>query len=328
MEINPFEEKKWLHEFHQKTDHRQWQDFIFTGHSLIEDQLSGKELSGEYRELNRKTRWLEVVRDLNLYHPETVVWPLEEVPTFIKVHPEKLPVLVKYQYASGGGGTFHISESDDQQLDFALSRLNEIEKQSLWLVQKRLDPIREWSFCYLPDAPPQTFEVSYDNNNFSWRHRKLPTHPHWKELAKYLKNELKYEREFGFDGFEDRAKRGVPLIDLNVRLTKGHFILQAADLFGIAANEIDSQRYRFRSQVNSFENIWQPLKEELNLNELGEAEDGHYVYPYLLSMEPHPKSVQPIEITVFTGKKGTPAGPNLSTWQQSVYNTLKEILES
>ena len=315
---------------------------------LIHGNGAITELSSEdFIRWNRKSYLVSLAKELNFPFPQTALIRLCEPPASNESLPEP-PYILKPAIGSGGAGSLPVSSLDEPMVQHIRRVLHKNQQDPEWLLQKRSSRIRDYS-CYADISRSgvisgfEMMRVTYGKDAYSWRHQG----PSDGDLSyrKTLQNILErlgarlyregYSGPMGIDGFLDDRETLYPAIDLNVRLDRTRLVVRAAETFSIPISECDSQRMRFIGLPQAhFSDWWERSRKLLALDMKGNAKDGSYFYPYLVSglskpiQDPQHNERMAMEISFFSGKRGEiPPPAVLTSWQMRVREAILKSCE-
>lgn len=207
------------------------------------------------KELNAKTFLPRVAAQLSLEIPPSRVVQTNEIlnPDFSKDY------VFKSDFSSGGSGVLTMDDGARRLLGRAL-REDESLKNATWLMQRRVAVRREYSAVVWTNHSGASennmnvslLEVEYDKARLSRLHRSL--HPSESKLRSRLLEVARVLAEFlfkkgwlgpfGFDSILDESGSLYDVTDLNVRMTKGHFLTAAVKALGCEQRNWSIERVR------------------------------------------------------------------------------------
>lgn len=196
--------------------------------------------------LNDKSWLVGIAAELKLKFPATETVSARELCLRSSARVESLPHqgLLKYVHSSGGGGVMEF-DSKFQALILRASREAPSVLDSKWLLQNKINVAKEFSVVVDADWT-EVIQVEYAENHLSNIHRPISRGSDEEVcetllgVANILREKVKaagWIAPFGFDAILDVEGTLYPAIDLNVRLTKGHFLLAAVRRFQSISRE-------------------------------------------------------------------------------------------
>ncbi len=263
MIANPFDQKLWIDEVHQKTIGLNLSHWQVAGMSQLEKEIVVKNNSiitvEQFAELNKKT-WLPELADKNGWN-----FPISEIAKtgdltskLSQWFAKKLPFVLKPSWSSGGGGNLYLERTDDSIYRHLVSRLEQIQPGFEWIIQEKIDRTQDWSITASTENDViNVYTVFYDKSGLSYRHQKV-SQPivieAYNKISSAIGLKLKdlgYNGVFGFDSFSGANGEHFPVTDLNVRWTKTHLIEAAIEKLKLHT-DVESYRFRFQ-QTNAID---------------------------------------------------------------------------
>lgn len=264
----------------------------------------------------------------------------------------QFPLFIKYNHSSGGGGTFEVSDKKDISFIKYIDRHKIDFGDGIWLLQEKILARKQFSCLCEANVTPSlqaVMEVEYNSHGYSSRHKLANPHeiinflPELSGIADRIVGVLEgYQGPFGFDAILSDSGIVYPIIDLNVRMNKGHLILKAAEQFRIDSADIYSVRIRETGfRFSSFAELWEQICQRLNLDEQGLSPGGQFVIPYLTSgiVDPslstktssegfreNPTVRSPVEVTCFFGHKKSSEEESIK-WRERAIGEISKIMK-
>lgn len=261
---------------------------------------------------NRKSLLVEWAEELGIPFPRSQVVDLRDWkdPAFPG------PYLLKALLSAGGSSQLRVDGAEAPLLSLFRRRLEQKNLRSRWLAQELHSRMAD--YCIFGDSSAAEalgeLEVFYDEQRSSWRHR----FPSWRdpEHGRLLRDAFTqlgeklrasgYRGPYGLDAFLTESGSFFPAVDLNVRMDKSRLIHEAARRFGLAPQETDSHRVRFRTDgEESFGSVWKRVRKELGLDPTGRGAEG-FLFPYLFCRAA-PDDGMLAELSYFCGVPGAAA---------------------
>jgi len=298
ISAHPFDQAAWLAQASQKLKNRgPFSELLSASLSNLEDsllrnpsigfhqkpQLDSKMLSA----MNRKIFLLELAKLDLLKVPSTDIYSQKDLvapdfPTFSD------PRFLKHDFGSGGAANFLLPKSPDSSLTLLQRRLSP-STQAQWLLQKKIPASFEGSvFGWGFDATPaKTAQIFYNSQGLSYRHEfevskevQKKANETYQKVRQHLQP-LGYSGPIGLDFLISQEDGEMYFVDLNLRLTKTHVLVLAAQKFGQPLEGLISIRHRWKQPESlRFQNWWENCRKTLNLNAKGENPDGQMMIPY------------------------------------------------
>ncbi len=213
------------------------------------------------KELNDKSWLVRIAEELELVFPDTQIVSGRELES---IEPD-LNRLLKYIHSSGGGGVIQF-DSTIKTLIRRACRESESVLNSKWLLQSRKSVAKDFSVIVGADWV-EVIVVEYDQHRLSYLHRppistaELEVQKTLVKVAHRLRakaEESGWQAPFGFDAIVDTNGVLYPAIDMNARLTKGHFLMAVVRHFQSLVQESDRfnveswQVVRHRKRMSPF----------------------------------------------------------------------------
>lgn len=286
IDSEPYYTDSWCREFELYKNSINFEEFIFSGISQLEEKILGiygKNPSIEEREfkkLNSKNFIFEASQDLKIKFPVSELISGKELTNFLMSDASE-NFKFKALLSSGGSGQF--TNTKLKSLLLWSQRNNWLQKweQAIWLKQQKLSPLREFSyFGHTDSAEVQIVEVAYDINSLSLFHNFTPAIDEtiksnfvktFKNVSQYLQN-CGYQGPFGIDAMQTEENLFY-CVDLNVRVTKTHLLSEILKQWPVAFQYRLFYRHRFINQQKNFLDYWQSICQSNNLNNFGEGID-------------------------------------------------------
>lgn len=312
---------------------------LFAGVSKKEEELIySNDLSGAnggaslYKKLNSKFFLYEISLEKRIFFPVTEKIELAKI---LDEHKKGDEYFLKFPFGSGGRGVFYIDDSRLDMIKVFSERLG--GGGPFYLLKQKSIDVRSFLYTVSDNSIagflPVTFEIFFDKNNNSYRHKRYEGDDSlMRDAAKYIAKKLElesYHGPFGFDGMIDTKGELYPAIDLNVRYDKSRVILEAVKKFGIEDFYYESIRRRFhRDSFLSFEKFWKEMKDRLGLDEKGFSAEGMFFIPFLFSnFFSAIKSKQMMEVTFFVGNiKKDQDRVSIDKWLEKIDKSLGVFL--
>jgi hypothetical protein len=284
--------------------------------------------------------------------PRTILTNTRSLNREIEQWTGQFPLFIKYNHSSGGGGSFEISDKKDISFIKYIDRHKSDLGDGIWLLQEKILARKQFSCLCEANATlslQSVMEVEYNSHGYSSRHKLAsPSEiidflPELSGIADRIVGVLEgYQGPFGFDAILSDNGDLYPIIDLNIRMNKGHLILKAAEQFQIESADIYSVRIRETGfRFSSFAELWGQICQRLNLDEQGQSQGGQFVIPYLTSgiVDPSLSIItssqafregsslrSPVELTCFFGHKNSPEEESIR-WRERAIGEISKVMK-
>lgn len=305
-----------------------------------------------FSRVNSKSFLASLCRSWGCLFPKTILTNTRSLKREIEQWTGGFPLFIKYNHSSGGGGSFEISDNKNVSFIKYIDRHKIDLGDGIWLLQEKILAKRQFSCLCEANVIPSlqaVMEVEYNSHGYSSRHKLASP----KEIIDFLPELIGiadrivgvlegYQGPFGFDAILSDRGDLYPIIDLNVRMNKGHLILKAAEKFRIDPADIYSVRIRETGfRFSSFAELWGLICRRLNLNEQGLSQGGQFVIPYITSgiVDPslstktssegsreNPTVRSPVEVTCFFGHKNSSEEEPIK-WRERAIGEISKIMK-
>jgi hypothetical protein len=325
---NPFDFQNWLQEtkpaWRREDEHwicgispieAHWQEAGFPIHDFAQKTME------QFRQLNRKSWLVQMAHGNGWPFPKTRLVKTQSV----LEHMGNGPLLLKADWASGGGGNLFIEGPASPLYRHLQSRLSDLDPEFIWLMQEKIDRKTDWGIVAETESSQfEVYEIQYDKYSLSNRHsliqdtKILEKFKPWVKTLRLQLQQVQYQGPFGFDAFESKTGEFFPVIDLNVRWTKTH-LLQIIRTRLQIPTQADLVRWRLRGQgVSDLDSFLVEVFHQLGLSNQGETSQGEIWVPIVASGLSG-NGMQGMEISYWI--KGSPQ------WEQKVQSTLLAMIQ-
>ncbi|MCB0512758.1 MAG: hypothetical protein KDC72_09425 [Bacteroidetes bacterium] len=276
LKANPFDSANWIEGVKKlELSHKNIRNIFGAGFSVLEKDICEllninfpkQHDTDLYSKLNDKTFLLEIHNDLPVLFPDSKIVANSQLKNYFKNYDfTNVSCLLKFPQSSGGAGQIRLKQTKDLKiLDFIERQPYETEFN--WLAQQVIPSSEEYtSFCYTDGLLDeyQHLVVKYDKNGYSYFHSTATEEQKCEtldKLASKVSEILRKQGYLGYFGFDTiwNDKGQCYIVDLNVRLCKGHLIQNAAEFFSI--EDYVCKRIRIDGKpIINFYDFWNHLQ--------------------------------------------------------------------